>query len=26
MSDKFRKAVGMGYVDVYYRNPDSKQI
>ena len=26
MSDRFRKAVGMGYVDVYYRNPDSKQI
>ena len=23
MSDKFRKAVGMGYVDVYYRNPDT---
>jgi hypothetical protein len=26
MSDRFRKSVGMGYVDVYYRNPDSKQI
>jgi hypothetical protein len=23
MSDRFRKAVGMGYVDVYYRNPDT---
>jgi len=26
MSDKFRKSIGMGYVDVYYKNPDSKQI
>jgi hypothetical protein len=23
MSDKFRKSIGMGYVDVYYKYPDT---